>query len=87
VKRRFLNYAGSDGDERDANLKCIRLAMSSVANTVITPMQDLLGFGAEGRMNTPSAPTGNWEWRMLREEMDARRFAHIATMTQFYGRG
>jgi len=86
MKRRFLSYAGSDGDERDAHLKCIRLAMASVANSVIVPMQDLLGLGPEGRMNTPSVAAGNWEWRMLRDEMDPRRFAHIATMTQFYGR-
>lgn len=86
TRRRFLTYAGSDGDEREAHLKCLRLAMGSVANTVITPMQDLLGFGPDGRMNTPSVAKGNWEWRLLREEMDTRRFASFAAMTRFYGR-
>jgi len=28
-------------------------------------MQDVLGLGDEARMNTPSVPLGNWEWRLL----------------------
>ncbi len=41
----------------------IRLAARSVANVCIFPLQDVLHIGSEGRMNTPSAPTGNWSWR------------------------
>jgi 4-alpha-glucanotransferase len=29
----------------------------------VTPAQDLLELGSEARMNTPAAPTGNWNWR------------------------
>ncbi|HHP7229804.1 MAG TPA: 4-alpha-glucanotransferase, partial [Xenococcaceae cyanobacterium] len=41
----------------------IRLAMSSVANAAIFPLQDVLGYGADTKMNTPSTSEGNWEWR------------------------
>jgi len=38
--------------------------MSSVANTAIAPMQDVLGLGSEARMNLPGVPSGYWKWRM-----------------------
>ena len=41
-----------------------RGVMSSVANTAIVPMQDLLGLGTEARMNLPGIPSGYWKWRM-----------------------
>jgi 4-alpha-glucanotransferase len=40
----------------------ITLAMGSVSDTAILPMQDVLGLG-RGRMNKP-ATQGNWRWRM-----------------------
>ncbi|HEX4652035.1 MAG TPA: 4-alpha-glucanotransferase, partial [Granulicella sp.] len=41
----------------------IRAAARSVANLCIFPLQDVLHLGSEARMNTPSAPAGNWTWR------------------------
>ena len=41
----------------------IRAASTSVADLCIFPVQDVLGIGSEGRMNVPSAATGNWSWR------------------------
>ena len=41
----------------------IRAAEASVAQAAVVPAQDLLELGAEGRMNTPSVPAGNWSWR------------------------
>ena len=48
----------------------IRLAMSSVACTAIIPMQDILGLGGEARMNYPSKTQGNYQWRLLPEQME-----------------
>lgn len=42
----------------------IRTLMASVADTVLFPMQDVLGLGSEARMNTPATASGNWRWRM-----------------------
>ena len=42
----------------------IRAAFTSVADTVIVPMQDWLGLGGEARMNFPGTVGGNWLWRM-----------------------
>jgi 4-alpha-glucanotransferase len=38
--------------------------ISSVANTAIAPMQDVLGLGSEARMNLPGKASGYWKWRM-----------------------
>ncbi len=41
----------------------IKLAATSVANTCIFPLQDILYLGGEARMNRPAAAEGNWAWR------------------------
>jgi 4-alpha-glucanotransferase len=41
----------------------IRAAQSSVATLSVAPLQDVLGLGSEARMNKPSHPEGNWQWR------------------------
>ncbi len=46
------------------NWVLIRSIMSSVANTAMVPMQDILGLGSQARMNLPGTSTGNWKWRM-----------------------
>ena len=45
----------------------VSMAMESAANTVIIPMQDLLGLGKEARMNIPGTARGNWQWRLKDE--------------------
>ena len=42
----------------------IQFALKRRANTVILPLQDILGLGAKARMNKPGTPTGNWNWRV-----------------------
>ena len=41
----------------------IRLAMSSIADSVVVPLQDVLGLGSDARMNSPGRAQGNWSWR------------------------
>ena len=53
----------------------IRAAMMSPADTVIFPVQDLLGLGAEGRMNVPGIAEKQWRWR-LGSEMLKPAVAH-----------
>jgi 4-alpha-glucanotransferase len=47
----------------------IRLAIASVANVALVPLQDVLGLGAESRMNVPGTANGNWSWRFRREQL------------------
>jgi 4-alpha-glucanotransferase len=71
--------AGGDGGEIEWDM--IRVALESPARTAIIPIQDVLGLGSEGRMNTPSEPSGNWEWRMVEGALTverAQRFRELA---------
>jgi 4-alpha-glucanotransferase len=54
-------YFGRPAD--GMNWAFIRAAQSSVASLSVMPLQDVLGLGSEGRMNTPSLYGGNWKWR------------------------
>ncbi|HEX7153040.1 MAG TPA: 4-alpha-glucanotransferase [Thermoanaerobaculia bacterium] len=62
----------------------IRLAYTSVAQTAIIPMQDILNLGGEARMNRPGAEKDNWSWRMrfgsLTRE-DAERLRRLGELT------
>jgi 4-alpha-glucanotransferase len=84
-KRNLWLYLGCISPE-GIHWDLIRLALSSVANQAIIPLQDVLGWGTEGRMNFPSTPTGNWEWRyhsgVLTEELGDR----LKTVTTLFGR-
>lgn len=60
-KARALEYLKVDG--REMNWALVEALMASAADTVIFPLQDLLGLGSEARMNRPSTASGNWRWR------------------------
>ncbi|MGN1051209.1 MAG: 4-alpha-glucanotransferase, partial [Acutalibacteraceae bacterium] len=62
-----INYARSYCQMPDweaFNWGLIRTAYNSVADYAIIQMQDILGLGAEARMNVPSTTGGNWVWRI-----------------------
>ncbi len=47
-----------------------RMALQSVAQYAIAPMQDLVGLDQFHRMNTPGNPHGNWSWRVGDEHLN-----------------
>ena len=61
-------------------------ALSSVSNTCITTMQDLIGLGSEARMNAPSSVGTNWKWRALREEISESAGEFLSYYTKLYCR-
>ncbi|HEY3253949.1 MAG TPA: 4-alpha-glucanotransferase, partial [Polyangiaceae bacterium] len=83
-RTRALAYAGSDG--REAHWDMIRVALSSIANTAIFPLQDLLGQGTEARMNVPGTASGNWAYRALPHEIDPAVADRMASLCETYER-
>lgn len=79
-----LKYLGTDG--REIHWDFIRLALASVANMAIFPLQDILGLGTEDRMNRPGTAHGNWEWRLdpcvLTDEIEKK----LCELTAMYER-
>ena len=51
------------GTTADIPWAMIRAVMTSVADTAVMPLQDLLGLGSEARFNKPGSAAGNWSWR------------------------
>ncbi|KAK1555336.1 hypothetical protein Q3G72_025032 [Acer saccharum] len=62
-KSNVLKYL-SITEENDIPWALIQAALSSVAQTAIIPMQDILGLGSSARMNIPATQFGNWSWRI-----------------------
>lgn len=86
-KRRLFRYLGREVPVEEIHWALIRLAMMSVARSVILPMQDVLGLGGEARMNRPSVAHGNWEWRLLPGQITALVSERLLEMTETFGRG
>lgn len=64
----------------------IRTLMASVADWAIFPLQDVLGLGKEGRLNTPGNGQGNWTWRMKANDLNDDLSAQLREMAEIYGR-
>ena len=79
-----LKYMASDGQE--VHWDMIRLALASVGNLAIVPLQDVLGLGEEARMNYPGRPEGNWQWRYAADLLTAERAGRLRELTEIYGR-
>jgi 4-alpha-glucanotransferase len=83
-KQRALGYAGSDGKEPHWDM--IRLALASVADTAVFPIQDLLGLGTEARMNVPGTASGNWGFRLLAHEINSALADRMRELCERYER-
>ena len=51
-------------ENESLNWSMMKAVMMSVGNICILTMQDLIGLGSEGRINTPSTVGDNWQWRI-----------------------
>jgi len=79
--RRYLNLDG-----QEIHWAFIRALMASVADTVVFPLQDVLGLGSEARMNLPATPSGNWRWRFRSGALTAELSRRLRELTQTYER-
>jgi 4-alpha-glucanotransferase len=84
-RKAALRYLGVE-DGHDIHWRMIRLAMQSVANVAIIPVQDLLGLGTEARMNRPGVDRGNWSFRLAPGALTPELAARLRELTEVYGR-
>ena len=85
ARNRIRNYLNSY-DDNHISTELIRLAMSSIAALSIVPMQDILGFGEDCRMNRPGTQSGNWCWRCAPHFFNNEIAHRLLNMTIFYNR-
>jgi 4-alpha-glucanotransferase len=81
-------YFGVSIDELDRNVNWIyiRAVMMSVADTVLFPMQDVVGAGGEARMNLPGSLGRNWKWRMAADALRPQYSDRLAQFAKLYDR-
>ena len=84
VKHKVRVYTGTDGSH--INWTFIRLAMNSVADLAMVPLQDVLGLGSEARLNLPGRPHGNWTWRYRQESLRPELAAALRELAIASGR-
>jgi len=82
---RMYDYLGFADTEPVQDL--IRVALMSVAQTAIIPMQDVLELPTEARMNQPGTALGNWNWRYQTAQLKQGLADHYAGLLKRYGRG
>lgn len=78
-------YLGLNEDE-GYNWGMMRGAWSSVADTAIMQMQDLLGLSSEARINTPSTVGTNWKWRALEGSYNKELAEKLYNKMKIYNR-
>lgn len=80
--KKYLGISRSEG----FNWGMIRGGMSSVAVLFVAQMQDFLGLGKYNRINVPGTKSGNWQWRLLPDELTKELSEKIKDMSILYER-
>ena len=89
TRRRTLDYCGFTAEDWNTPASyeaVIRTLMRSTADLCILPIQDVLGYGADCRMNIPGQPEGNWRYRVTAEQINSIDCEKYRKMNELYGR-
>ena len=82
---------GKNPSAEEVNRAMMRAAMTSVCDTAILTMQDLLGLPESARMNEPATSGKNWKWRAkagyLTEKLEKELYALTAYADRIRGWG
>lgn len=86
----YCGFNGSDwaqgGSKSESVAAMINTLWRSSAKTVIVPIQDLLGYGGDTRMNTPGVADGNWMFRITREQLEEIDAEKLKEMNRIFMR-
>ncbi len=86
TRRDMLDYCGHRGDWQSGCDTVLRTLLRSAAGRVIFPIQDILGYGADTRMNTPGVATGNWAYRVTADQLASIDRGYWTHLNRMYGR-
>ena len=69
-RSRILDYCGAERENwNEGCRRILKTMLASHAGRVIFPIQDILVFGADTRMNTPGKASSNWQYRITEEQL------------------
>ena len=87
TRKRLFRYCGYSGDDLDNCYDAIlRTMFASHAGLLIMPIQDLLQYGEDTRMNRPGLENGNWGYRVTRDQLDSIDRSKFRYWNELYGR-
>ncbi len=87
ARRLAKRYANKRDDEASTfHLDMMYLAHASPAILSILPLQDVLGFGNDCRINTPGTARGNWRWRCASRFLSDQAARTLEDSTRLFGR-
>ncbi|MDP4134016.1 MAG: 4-alpha-glucanotransferase [Bacillota bacterium] len=87
-RRNLLSYCGYESTDWDKGYhSIIRELFTSHAALVILPIQDLLGYGSDTRLNIPGKASGNWQFRVSKEQINTIEKEKYRRLNHLYKRG
>ena len=88
TRRRVIDYCGYMGEDWNKSYdNIIKAMLASHAGLVMIPIQDILNFGADTRMNIPGSADGNWRYRITREQLESIDRGKYRYYNDLYARG
>jgi len=86
-RKNMLEYCGYFDDNWDNCYdSIIRTIFSSSAGLIIFPVQDLLLYGSDTRLNVPGRAEGNWAYRITKEQLDGIDTEKYKKLNKIYNR-
>lgn len=87
TRKRTLDYCGfQGGDWGKASPLLIREVFKSVSDLAIIPVQDFLMYGSDTRINTPGVASGNWSYRVTKEQLQNADCEFFRELNRIYKR-
>jgi 4-alpha-glucanotransferase len=86
TKHHLKEFSGKRLNSQNVHKYLHRMALGSVANLAIIPMQDIIGLGSEAKMNIPGSTKGNWTWRMTYDQIPVESAVELKSLNELYGR-
>lgn len=84
--QRISDYVGIKATKNNIHQIMHRLALMSVSDLAIVPMQDILGLDEKAVMNKPATSQGNWTWRLAPNQLPINQRNELKKMNRLYGR-
>ena len=87
ARQLVTEYCGYEGEDWDRSYDAlIRTMLASHAGLVVLPIQDILHYGSDTRMNVPGKPQGNWRYRITEAQLDGIDRARYKRLNRLYAR-
>ena len=83
----MLSYCGYENENWEKGFdNMLKTIYQSHSDLVIFPIQDLLMYGSDTRLNIPGRADGNWQFRITKEQLNSIDKEKFKKLNIIYGR-